>query len=204
VNVNRPTPVCASNPRTAPTRIKNWRGAGPADHFVQFYRTDDYLIECLAGYVAEGLWNRDAAAIIATPAHRLSLEERLRVKGVDVIGSTLSRQFFTFDARELLGKFMVDDRPDATRFRNVIGEIVREATAKGRRLRAFGEMVALLWQDGNREGAIALEQLWNDLGREQAFALFCAYPAGLVDNKGDGPSLEHVCGAHTCVISLTE
>jgi hypothetical protein len=201
--VNRPIPTCTPSSRVAPNRIKDWRGAGPTDHFVQFYRTDDYLIECLASYVAEGLWNHDVAVVIATPAHRLALEERLRVKRVDVMSNTLSRQLFAFDARELLAKFMRDDRPDPMRFADVIGEVVREVAATGRRLRAFGEMVALLWEDVNREGAIALEQLWNDLGRREAFTLFCAYPAALVDSKGEGPSLEHICGAHSCVISLT-
>src|ERR1051325_10377005 len=162
----RGNPTCSSSSRTSPQRIKDWKAAGNTDHFVQFYRTEDYLIDCLAGYVVEGIWNRDANVVIATPEHRIALEERLRSKGIDVIATTLGRQLLAFDAREMLVKFMVAGRPDRDLFRKHIGEVVREATAKGRRLRAFGEMVALLWQDGNREAAIALEHLWNDLMRE--------------------------------------
>jgi hypothetical protein len=201
-SMSRSQPVCVPVPRAAPAKIKDWKGAGPTDHFVQFYRTDDYLIECLAGYAAEGVWKRDVVVVIATPEHRFALEERLRVKGVDVIGATVGRHLLMLDAEAMLSKFVVGGRPNRDLFNKVIGDLVREATANGRRLRAYGEMVALLWADGNRTGAIELEQLWNDLARQQAFSLFCAYPAACAETKGDGPSLEHVCAAHSCVISL--
>jgi hypothetical protein len=201
--MSRPPVTCSPFPRTVPNRIKDWRGAGTNDHFVQFYRTEDYLIECLAGYVAEGIWNRETTIVIATPEHRIALEERLRTKGVDLIAATVSRQFLAFDAREMLAKFMNGERPERDAFMRVMGELVREATTKGRRLRAFGEMVALLWLEGNRQAAIELEQLWNDLSRQHAFSLFCAYPSACTETKGDGPAFEHICGAHSCVISLT-
>jgi hypothetical protein len=201
------TPSCSPFPNAQKTKstktIRDWRGATASDHFVQFYRTDDYLIECLAGYVAEGIWNRDIAFVIATPEHRIALEERLRVKSVDVLSTTVERQYFALDARELLSKFMVRGRPDRRAFMQVMGGLIRKATTGERRVRAFGEMVALLWMDGNRTAAIELEQLWNNLGRQHAFALFCAYPAACFDSRGDGPSLEHVCEHHSCVISLT-
>ncbi|MEO7348065.1 MAG: MEDS domain-containing protein, partial [Opitutaceae bacterium] len=199
------TPSCAPFPGSQKNKstkvIRDWRGASASDHFVQFYRTDDYLIECLAGYVAEGVWNRDIAVVIATPEHRIALEERLRAKSVDIFSTMLERQYLAFDAREMLSKFMFGDRPDRTAFMKVMGDLVRKATAGGRQLRAFGEMVALLWMDGKRAAAIELEQLWNELSREHAFALFCAYPAVCMDTKGNGPSLEHVCDHHSCVIS---
>jgi hypothetical protein len=44
-------------------------------------------------------------------------------------------------------------------------------------VRVFGEMVALLWADGDRNGALVLEELWNDLTRRMSFPLLCAYPA---------------------------
>ena len=37
-------------------------------------------------------------------------------------------------------------------------------------------MVSLLWADGKREGAVRLEQLWNELAHRHSFALRCAYP----------------------------
>ena len=45
---------------------------------------------------------------------------------------------------------MVGDFPDENCFNQIIGELVSKAT-DGKRygVRAFGEMVALLWADGN-------------------------------------------------------
>jgi hypothetical protein len=208
--MNRPKPSCVTAPSTSTAalgtgtrRIRDWTGAAVAEHFVQFYRTDEYLIECLAGYVADALWNRQPAVVIATAEHRLKLEQRLRTKGVDLVNATMRRDFMTFDAREVMSRFMVEGRPDPVAFGQTVGAVIKEAIGVGRKLRAFGEMVALLWMEGRREAAIELEQLWNNLSREFSFSLFCAYPAACADATGDGPTLSHICEAHTCVVSLT-
>jgi len=44
---------------------------------------------------------------------------------------------------------------------------------------AFGEMVALLCQDGLFDAAVELEGLWNELAARFRFHLFCAYPSRL-------------------------
>jgi hypothetical protein len=43
-------------------------------------------------------------------------------------------------------------------------------------VRVYGEMVALLWADGQVAAALELEDLWNELGRRLPFSLFCGYP----------------------------
>lgn len=201
--MTRSSPAVA---RVSPARgrtIKNWQSAGTNDHFVQFYRTDDYLIECLSAYVAQGIWAREKTLIIATPAHRDALEARLRGKNVDVAGNAASGHYVVLDAREVLAKFMRRGRPDRAAFREVVGQLVRTAVADGSSVRAFGEMVALLWAEDNREAAIELEHLWNALAREYSFALFCAYPADCAAPKEGRPGLEHICQSHTCVIPFT-
>ncbi|SRR5258708_3275274 len=88
-------------------------------------------------------------------------------------------------------------------FELVVGGLVQQMAKGGRRVRAFGEMVALSWMDGSRPAAIELEQLWNDLSLKHAFTLFCAYPLANICPKDDGPSLRHICAMHSGVISLT-
>jgi hypothetical protein len=179
--------------------VKNWDATGPTDHFVQFYRTDDYLIECLASYVAAGILGGERVMVIATPEHRIALEKRLRVKNVDVAGMTAQSRYLALDAEEMLAKFMVNGRPDPALFEEVVGSLIRSAS-KESRVRAFGEMVALLWAAGQAEAALAVEELWNDLARRHAFALYCAYPA----ECSGPPGVERICRAHTHVIPQAE
>jgi hypothetical protein len=195
-------PECQSAPPSA-RNVKGWEATGARDHFVQFYRTDDYLIECLAGYVAKAMWAGERALVIATPEHRVALEARLRVKNVDVASNTVSGKFVALDAQEMLSRFIVGGKPDPEAFRKVVGEAVRLLTEDGTQLRAFGEMVAILWAADNREGAIELEKLWNELARDYAFTLFCAYPADCVSSKDGRPGMEHICSSHSCVIPFT-
>jgi hypothetical protein len=84
-------------------------------------------------------------------------------------------------------------------FEQSVGKIVRRAVAAGT-VRAFGEMVAELWKDGNSAAAIRLEELWNDLAGTCAFSLFCAYPMSAFKGAKNGTPLMHVCAQHTRVI----
>jgi hypothetical protein len=47
-------------------------------------------------------------------------------------------------------------------------------------------MVAVLWEEGNKPGAIALENFWNAALEKNAFHLHCAYPKSFFaqDNLG--------------------
>jgi anti-sigma regulatory factor (Ser/Thr protein kinase) len=75
-----------------------------------------------------------------------------------------------------------------------------KATEGGRPVRVFGEMVALLWDDGALAAAIELEKLWNDLAQRHSFSLFCAYPEQSVAPTGRRGALHDVCSHHTLVI----
>jgi hypothetical protein len=67
-------------------------------------------------------------------------------------------------------------------------------------VRAYGEMVDVLWQGANHEAAIRLEEYWNDLARLQTFSLFCAYRMDPLDSQLYGGPLESVCKVHSHLI----
>jgi anti-sigma regulatory factor (Ser/Thr protein kinase) len=67
-------------------------------------------------------------------------------------------------------------------------------------VRVFGEMVALLWQEGNVPAAISLESLWNRLARVQRFSLLCAYPTTSLTDAGDLDAVRQVCNVHSEVL----
>src|SRR5437588_32142 len=64
------------------------------------------------------------------------------------------------DARELLSRFMDGDVPETQRFEDTIGPIMDAAAGSGeRKVRAYGEMVDVLCNDGNAAAAVSLEML---------------------------------------------
>ncbi len=65
---------------------------------------------------------------------------------------------------------------------------------------AFGEMVALLWNEGKADAAIRLEQLWNDLANSHAFTLRCAYSMNDFPRGDHRESFSKICECHSDVI----
>src|SRR5689334_25355572 len=88
-----------------------WRPLHEAEHVVQFYETDTFLLEALSDFIGTGLAAGDACIVVATPAHRSELEERLQAAGLDVACAQASGQFVALDAAETLAMLLVDGSP---------------------------------------------------------------------------------------------
>ncbi len=161
-------------------------------HAVQFYETDDYLLQTLSDYVAGAFAAGDAAIVVATEAHRAALEDRLIGRAIDVQKARDAGTYVTLEAKELLNRFTIDGSISPTRFADIVGALITQARGESsaRQVRVFGEMVALLWAEGDRNGALVLEELWNDLTRRLSFPLLCAYPASFFAT--DAESVVHV------------
>ncbi|HEX2475916.1 MAG TPA: ATP-binding protein, partial [Lacipirellulaceae bacterium] len=171
-----------------------------SEHFVQFYENDAYLVESVSGFVAAALSERHSGVVIATPEHRSAVQQKLVSCGIDITDATTSGRYVALDASATLSKFMVSGSPDPDRFMDTVGAVIARQAKAGGRIHAFGEMVALLWAEGNREGAIQLEELWNRLGKRYRFALFCAYPMVGFGEESDSLGLSGVCSCHSRVI----
>jgi signal transduction histidine kinase/ActR/RegA family two-component response regulator len=178
----------------------DWTEMGDTDHFVQFYEADGFLLNSLSGFIGKAIQSGAGAVVVATEAHRHGLDELLQANGLDVTGARARGCYVSLDAADTLAKFMVDGAPDSRRFKEVIGGVIAGVTDGRSRTSAFGEMVALLWAEGNFTAAIRLEELWNELQKVHSFSLFCAYP---MNELGGERLVEHhssVCSVHSRVI----
>ncbi|HEV2641801.1 MAG TPA: MEDS domain-containing protein, partial [Candidatus Elarobacter sp.] len=131
---------------------------------VQFYEDEPFLAGAVAEFLGAGLAAAQPLLVVATRSHRKAFAKELTTRGFDVTRAEHSGQLTWLDAHDTLAAFMDGASPDAVRFRSVIGGAMMRAR-HGRDdtvVRAFGEMVNLLWADGNTDGAVRLEQLWND------------------------------------------
>ena len=161
------------------------------DHVAQFYERDEDLVAHAGRYLGDGARAGAAVIVIATEPHRAAFEACLRDKGSLVVW---------LDAATTLGRFMCEGRIDRDAFFDVVGGVVRAAAATGRPVRAYGEMVALLWEAGDVMAAIELETLWNELATEVPFSLYCAYRSESISGHEHADALARVCHLHSAVV----
>ena len=174
----------------------------PHRHAVQFYENEHFLAAAVADFLADGLVGGHTVIVIATTTHREAFFYRLKAKGIDPDSFVRKQQLIWLDARETLANFLVQSLPDAQRFQQVVGSLLEEAIAAARpaAVRAYGEMVDLLWKDGNIEGAIQLEDMWNGLQQRHEFSLLCTYAMGNFYKSSHTQGFDHICKQHSHVV----
>jgi hypothetical protein len=173
----------------------DWAAMNAADHFVQFYQTDDFLVNTVAEYVIHGIKNGEACIVVATPEHRESIRRLVTRFGTDL---NIDGRYVELDARETIAK-CTNESLNRKLFDEVIGGVVREAVTLAP-VRIFGEMVALLLADGRPGDALELETMWNEFRATSPISLFCAYPTGDLARFGDDKLLTSICQGHSRVI----
>jgi PAS domain S-box-containing protein len=178
----------------------DWGDMGASDHCMQLYEEDASLLDAVSGFAGTGLEAGDAAVVIATKPHRDHLDERLRAHGLDLATAREQGQYVPLDAAEMLSKIMVDGGPDERRFVDVVGGVIARAGGRYARVRIFGELVALLWAEGNGDAALRLEELWNRLTEIHAFSLLCAYPMSGFSRAVHAKKFLKICAEHSHVI----
>ena len=171
-------------------------------HAVQFYRDDDSLVTIVSKFLAEGFTQNQPGLVIVTPEHRASLEAALTAHRLDVTRMKKLGDLVLLDARETLDTFMVDAMPHPRLFMHVIGRMLEEIARihPGRTVRAFGEMVNVLWKDGLTAAAIRLETLWNELAKSHDFKLLCGYSS---ENLYQDATVGQITGQHSHLIGDT-
>ena len=170
----------------------------PADgHFVQVYQDEVFLCQAVCEYVSTGLARGEGVIVIARPSHAAAFVQQLENKGLAARAAMAAGQFVVLDAEETLAKFTAHGMPDWQSFHALIGGVIARLRLDYPAVRAYGEMVDVLWQRGERDAALRLEQYWNELAQLQTFSLFCAYRMDPLDKEAYGGPLEALCKAHT-------
>lgn len=171
----------------------------PGYHGVQFYSDEEFLFGVVAAFLADGLQQGQPVMVIATSEHREAISGALRARGIDVEARLAQGTMVMLDADEMLARFMIDGMLDAARCKTVLGARLRTLSGGHRTcvVRAFGEMVDVLWRAGNPDAAIRLEVLWNELAMTHSVALLCGYSQ---EHVGAPLSVRNVSAQHTHVL----
>src|SRR5436189_2260259 len=147
-------------------------------HFVQLYEADETALAANVGlYLWEGLRRGEGVLCVVTPEHQELFSRHLDSLGADLPTLLASRQLIFLDAQQTMAEFMVEGQPNWQRFEKAIRAAMRMVRTPGgaEGLRAYGEMVGILWKARQFAAAIRLEQLWNKLLEQSDFSLYCAY-----------------------------
>jgi hypothetical protein len=177
----------------------------PAAHSVQFYKDPAFLIEAVAHFITAGIARREATVLVMTASHRQLLCSRLREHGWEASELSKCAGMRVLDAEETLAVFMRDGRPDEHLFFECITRTLREARLGfSQRVRAFGEMVDVLWRQGNQAAALELEELWNRVIARESLVLHCAYDADVFESATHSGGMCGVHHAHTHVMAVPD
>ena len=182
------------------TSTRSDRNTAGHFHAVRFYENKASLCRTVADFLGEGFASGQPGLLIATPEHRDAVIDVLRARHFDVDRIQADGNLLLLDAREVLGWFMVDGMPDDRLFKTHLPAAI-ERLCRGRKdctIRAYGEMVDVLWQDGMKSAAIRLEMFWNQLAMTHDFSLLCGYAMGhFYKDLG----MRDVCAHHSHVVS---
>jgi hypothetical protein len=166
------------------------------------YGTDPLpLVRSVGRYVADGLAGGEGAVVIATAAHRDAFVEELRNVHAGADAALGDGRLVVLDAHETMGRFIVDGQPSGELFEATIRPVLSGLRARcPAGVRAYGEMVGVLWEAGRFAAAIRLEELWNALLAGGGFRLFCAYPIDVCGDAFTPADVDAVMATHTHVV----
>ena len=170
-------------------------------HAVRFYEDAQSLARMVATFVAEGFIESLPAIVIATPEHRDAIIEKLNAMAFDLNHLKQRDDLIVLDARDTLALFMVDGMPNPEKFEAAMLPVIDRA-CRGRQncvIRAYGEMVDVLWKDGKEAAAVRLEMLWNHLANTRQFSLLCGYSMGSFYKDA---AFDAICHQHSHVLSV--
>jgi MEDS: MEthanogen/methylotroph, DcmR Sensory domain len=171
------------------------------DHLVQFYDDDEILANTAGQFLVTGWRRGEALVTVATARHNQSILKYLDAHGVDARDPARAR---FFDAHEMLESISVNGQPDWTRFDQNVGAAARDLQAGCGSVRAFGEMVGLLWSGGRLPAALRVEELWTRALATCPLSLFCAYPIDVLARRFDGSAVSAILRCHTHLLPFGE
>jgi PAS domain S-box-containing protein len=174
-------------------------------HVVHLYEADFSLVDQTAQLLSNSLLAGDAVVVVATDKHRQAFARELESL-VEMSEALKQGRYLSLDAAETLSQILVEGFPHPVRFKGLIGGVISKAIQASRTgepcVTVFGEMVALLWAEGNYQAAIRLEQLWNDLRDQLPFSLQCSYPMRGFEKHEHTELFMRICAEHSAVIPV--
>lgn len=186
--------------------VSSWRELlakpGEDGHIVQLYQDEDFHGEAISHFAAEGIARGESIILVATKPHWKNISRRLKSKGLDSDELFRRGQLTLLDADATLAKFMAGNDPDGSIFKPFAKQTIAKARAAGSypRVRWWGEMVNVLYVNGNSRGSHRLEQFFDEVAHEESIAIFCSFLMDKFDPRIYEEAFGNLCRTHSHVI----
>jgi DcmR-like sensory protein len=190
--------------------VQPWREllTDPAqdDHVVQLYQDLEFYGEAISIFACAGLRKGESVIIVATNPHWKVIGPRIEANGFDLQGLKEQGQLTLLNADETLPRFMLEGMPDGDVFKEIAGDVILRARAGGRypKVRWWGEMVNVLWEQGNTPASLRLEELFHELANIHSIAIFCSFLMDTFNKDIYGGPLQGVCRTHHHLIPVED
>lgn len=167
------------------------------NHQIEFYQSEQLLYRSVMKFVMEGLKNAEAVIVVSSNSHeqalKLALERQIHSNKLSLENGQLT----FINADEFLSKMSVKNSINAAYFHSVLGESVKQARARFGSVRAYGEMVDLLWKRGDIEATIQLENEWAVLLSHHPLTLLCGYHLEDFEKVDHSHPMLEICKMHS-------
>jgi hypothetical protein len=179
---------------------------GPDGHIVQLYQDADFYSEAISHFTAEGLVRGESIILVATGPNWVNISARLENKGFHIPELFDRGQLTLLEAEETLPKFMTGGLPDGKIFKPLARETIQGARQGGRfpAVRWWGEMVNVLYVEGNGKGSTKLEEYFDEVAHEETIAIFCSFLMDKYDPEIYNEAFTNVCCTHSNVIPTND
>ena len=174
-------------------------------HEVGFFSDEASIVDAYARFAHAGVRDGHPIMVIAGEPRRTHVLHRLETLGVPVASLIQDRRCLPVDADALFARTMVEGSPDQDRFLetvlSTISSMAPSPTAERTRVVACGEIAPRLWQRGNVEGALSVEQIWDQFARDYNVDTLCGYSPVDVPRLGanEYAVFQRICECHSAV-----
>jgi hypothetical protein len=166
------------------------------DHVLHLFDTRESLGKTVATFLQLGCVAGECLLLVAKADNAERILRHLELLGVHGVRAQSDGRLHVIDAAAALEQMRgPTGHPDAALFDRAIGSRIRELSSRGP-LRIYGEIVELLAERQEYEGALAVERFWESLSSECSFNLLCGYSSAHFAPARAESVLQRICGLH--------
>ena len=172
-------------------------------HKVHFYPDDSSFVTGISAFIQRSLKAGKVVLAVTNESRRNAIIPAVEAGGIDTGSSIAAGRLILQDSPAFLKEIMTDDRIDSELLLRLSSELIETMIRAnpGSRICACGDCASPLLEQGNVEGAMQIERVWNELSTRYDMELFCGYIFSGFQRAADMPGYRDVCAVHSHVIS---